>query len=75
MYRITTSGDHYNYGKELKRMAKKRNMLIRQKLIGLAIIVGSIASIPVLDMDGTPAAFFVPVGLLLIISKEIFIGF
>lgn len=44
--------------------------LLKQKILGLGIILTSIISIPLLDGDATGAIFMLPIGIYAVITKE-----
>lgn len=48
------------------------NIRMKQKLIGLSLILVSLILLFALD-EGTPAVIFIPLGLYLIITREIHI--
>lgn len=49
------------------------NMLLKQKLAGLAFIILGILSVPACDMDATIAVLFIPFGLFLVFGSEVYI--
>ncbi len=48
------------------------NIHVKQKLIGLSLILISLFLLFVLD-EGTPAVIFIPIGLYLIITRDVHI--
>lgn len=47
--------------------------LLKQKLIGAAIVLAGLVSVPVCDMDATAALVLIPVGIACLITSEVFI--
>ena len=72
MYKVTMSSDRYDYSKIMK---EEKTTMLKQKLTAIGIIAFSIISVPLLDMDATAAAFFIPVGIFLLTTKQVFIDF
>lgn len=55
-------------------MTRKQKYFIKQKLMGLILIVGSIlASITLLEGDATITLISIPIGLMMIFSKEMWL--
>lgn len=48
------------------------NTLFKQKLSGLVFILLGLLSIPACDMDATAALLFIPFGIFLAISSEVY---
>ena len=56
-----------------RRRKDYKASMLKQKLAGLAFALLGIISIPVCDMDATAALLFVPMGIYLLISSEVYI--
>ena len=56
---------------------RRRKMIakMKQKALGLTLASVGIASVPVLDMDGTAALLIVPMGLYLLFCSRIWIDY
>lgn len=55
-------------------MTRKQKYFIKQKLMGLILIVGSIlASITLLEGDATITLISIPIGFMMIFSKEMWL--
>ena len=51
---------------------RKRNLIAKQKTMGIVAVLAGLASIPI-EMDGTFALVTVPLGLYLLFTKNIVI--
>ena len=56
--------------KAIRERRKRKKYFLEQKLIGLAIVAGSLALLPFADGDGTYLLLFVPFGLYLMFTKD-----
>lgn len=55
-------------------MTRKQKYFIKQKLMGLILIVGSVlASITLLEGDATITLISIPIGLMMMFSKEMWL--
>lgn len=65
-----TQEREYKRRKALARRRRERKYFVTQKLVGLAVIIASLAIVPTLDYDITALFITVPLGLLLIFTKK-----
>lgn len=54
----------------IKEERRRKLYFLKQKLIGVAIILFSICTVPILDGDGTMCLITIPLGILLIFTKR-----
>lgn len=60
-------------GQQRRDRKARRWYFIKQKAMGLAMLIFSVLSVPALDGDATITLVTVPLGLCLLISKEMLI--
>lgn len=61
---------HKRINMQKRRQQKHRQLMIRQKINALLLILAGIISVPICDNDGTFALFIVPIGVYLLFTKE-----